>query len=381
MRLPDLSIAIKNKMVTRVVGIFWIIAKIISCKVWLADRIFPVVPPFNFLFVSSIVHTILFIVSLIALSLLVLFPSKRIIWVLVIIVELGSCILDQNRWQPWEFEYIFILIVYMINSKSEKNAASMIAFIFISIYFFSGISKMNYSFSQNLRYEIMRSGSFHEVRSIVFTWFLFHSGYLLGLIETLLGIGLFFRFSQKTSAVFLIFMHLLILAAVGPLGIDYDIIVWPWNMAMIFILYIFFIRSTPISFSFRELTFGWNKFILILFGVLPVLNFFGYWDYFLSASLFSSRPPGMYVCIHNRDSNNELKSFYSENKNQIICDSNSALIDVTKWSFEEMQVPVYPEIRIFKNIKEQLLKRYPEMDATFIVSYYVNGRREKMELK
>ena len=38
-------------------------------------------------------------------------------------------------------------------------------------------------------------------------------------------------------------------------------------------------------------------------------------------------------------------------------------------------------LRVYKKIKSQLLQRYPDMDATFIVLKYINGRREKIELK
>ena len=88
----------------------------------------------------------------------------------------------------------------------------------------------------------------------------------------------------------------------------------------------------------------------------------------------------MYICIHNPGSSKVLQPFFAGNKNKFVCDSNSTLLDVRAWSFREMQVPAYPEIRIYKSIKEQLLKRYPGMDATFTVYPYINGRKTRIVL-
>jgi len=46
-----------------------------------------------------------------------------------------------------------------------------------------------------------------------------------------------------------------------------------------------------------------------------------------------------------------------------------------------MEVPAYPELRVYKSIKQQLLKRYPDLDATFIVYPFLNGKKNSMELK
>ena len=380
MPFSNLSIASKKIIVTRLICLFWLVAKIISWKLWLADRLFPVVPSFRFLFVPQAIHLVLFIFSLLTLSVLLIFPLSRVLQVSVIIIEAFSCLLDQNRWQPWEYQYTFIILALVINYKNEKNATSVIAFILASVYFFSGIGKMNPAFSLYLRNKMVLSG-LHVSSSTVNEWIIYHTGYFLGIIEILLSIGLFFPRIKKVSALFLIIMHLVILAALGPFGINRDRIVWPWNVAMILTLYVFFLRNSPVSLSLQSVRPGWNKVILIFLGMLPVLNFFGYWDFFLSSSLFSSKAPLMFICIHKQGSSSVLQPYFTPGKNKFACDSNSVLLDVTEWSHSEMHVPVYPEIRIYKSIREQLLKRYPDMDATFTVYPYLEGKKIRIELR
>src|SRR5258708_59506 len=165
MSFSNLSILSKKIIVTRLICFFWLIAKVISWKVWLADRLFPIVPPFNFLFVPSFVHLLLFIFSLLALIALFILPSKRFLQISIIIIEILACLLDQNRWQPWEYQYIFIIIALVINYKNDKNAISVIAFISVAIYFYSGLSKMNAVFSLSTYNALVRSGIFHASNS------------------------------------------------------------------------------------------------------------------------------------------------------------------------------------------------------------------------
>lgn len=119
MNLFNLPIVSKKIIVTRIICFFWIIAKIMSWKVWLANRFFPIVPPFNFLFFPAAIHLILFIFSVAALFILLLFPSKRWLQKGIIFIEIFFCLLDQNRWQPWEYQYIFIILAFVLIIKMK----------------------------------------------------------------------------------------------------------------------------------------------------------------------------------------------------------------------------------------------------------------------
>lgn len=381
MPFTNLSPKAKTILVTRIICLCWLVAKIISSKLWLADRIFPVIPPFDFLHVSQAVHLIFYVISLACIAAILIFPSKRILLFSVIVVELISCSLDQNRWQSWEYQYIFIILVLLINRKKERVALNSIAFIFISIYFFSGLSKMNVAFSQYLQHQLVSLGIFKVKSSYSYNLLLYHLGYLLGLIEMLLGIGLSFKRTMKVAAILLICMHLGILIFLGPFGINYNAIIWPWNVAIILCIYQLFINRNSVVLSLRALTTGFNKIFVLVFGLLPLLNFFGYWDYFLSSSLYSYKPPQMYICIHNTEYNKALSPFYSTKVNTFMCDSNSTLLSIWSWSMQEMNVPAYPEIRVYKKLKDQLLLRYPNMHATFIVFEYKYGETKRIELK
>ncbi len=381
MLFNNLSLNTNKILIIRIVCLCWLVAKCISWKLWLAYRIFPVIPPFNFLIVPQSIHLVFFVISLSCIAALLIFPSKRILLISVIVIELLSCSLDQNRWQSWEYQYIFIILALLVNKKNERVALNSIAFIFISVYFFSGLSKINVAFSHYLQHQFVSLGIFKVKSSYSYNLLLYHLGYFVGLIEMSLGIGLAFKRTMKVSAVLLICMHFGILVFLGPFGINYNLIIWPWNVAMILFVYLLFINRNPIILSSLSLTTGFNKIIVLFFGLLPFLNLFGYWDYFLSSSLYSYKPPQMYICIHDTANNKAVSPFYTKRENTFMCDSNSALLNIWSWSMQEMNVPTYPEIRIYKKIKQQLLLRYPNMQATFIVYEYADGETKRMELE
>ncbi|HVZ97340.1 MAG TPA: hypothetical protein VG847_10720, partial [Chitinophagaceae bacterium] len=143
MTARELPVVSKKIIVMRIISFFWLTGKIISWRLWTTDRLFPLVPPFDFLRISSPAHLLLFIASLTGLALLFLFPAKKIFQITVIAVEILSCLFDQNRWQPWEYEYIFIITAFIFNPGNDERALKTILFILISTYFYSGLGKMN----------------------------------------------------------------------------------------------------------------------------------------------------------------------------------------------------------------------------------------------
>ncbi|MGG9972645.1 hypothetical protein ACQ33O_12700 [Ferruginibacter sp. SUN002] len=349
-------------------------AKLICWKLWLADRLFPLVPPFDFLRLPAFIHTDLFGASIVALLLLLRYPRNRFFQIALITIEVASCLLDQNRWQPWEYQYIFTLLIFMFNKKNEKDIKPVFIFLLASIYFYSGLGKINPAFLQSIWYTLLLSKQFGVSYDLGHNPFIYNAGYLLGLIEIVLGLGLLSKRTRKHSAILLIVMHLIILVIFGPFGLNYDHVIWPWNVAMI--AYFIFLLSDDIKekLSFKILELNRNPLIVVLFGIMPFFSLFGGWDYFLSSSLFSSRPTDLYICLPiNKDV--PLNRYSDEGKSP--CDSNSSMINVRQWAFDEMMVPAYPQRRVYLKIKKQVEDRYHDLGATFYIYTYRNGKKVK----
>ena len=101
-------------LLLKITCIAWLIAKLYSYKAWITDRNFPIIPTFDFFVVPSEIHTLLFVLSLICIFSLLLFPNKKTLILTLIFVEIFSCLLDQMRWQPWEYQYLITLILFVL---------------------------------------------------------------------------------------------------------------------------------------------------------------------------------------------------------------------------------------------------------------------------
>ncbi len=370
---PDLFHA---NLIIVITALFWLIAKLMTYKLWLADRLFPLIPPFEFLEdLPSWYHLILYGISLCCLTLIIFKPSFHIVRILFL-AELFSLIADQNRWQPWEYQYLFILFLFLLHKRHLNFFLPGVTIIIVSIYFYSGICKLNPGFLKSI-WSYMLLNRFLGIPHVTINSpILFYAGYSIGIFEVACAIGLCFKRTRKIAALFLIAVHCFNLIFLGPLGINYNGSVWPWNAAMISYLYLLFISRSldrnPL-FYWKK---GWNKLVIVFWIFLPMLYYPGWWDAYLSSVVFSGNTKDMIICL--KDAGNEQPDFsryyvpdYSNN-----CEGDKMII-ISKWALQEINVAAYPEKRVYLKIKKYFSRKYPAMAIkTFLFYEY---RKEKLE--
>ena len=287
----------KQSAILRATFLFWLFAKLISYKVWLADRFFPVVPTFDFLDkLPSEVHLVLFVFSLTLLVFLLVFPKNKIGLFALLGIEILACSLDIARWQPWEYQYLFIVFIFLIDRKDQRNFFAALTFLLSLIYIFSGMHKFNGAYLYATWGRMILGNFLNLSPEIIKNIFVHYFGLLLPIIEIVAGFFLLILKNKKYPALVLMAMHLFILILIGPFGIDYNIVVWPWNVAMIALLYFLFLKN-PIHFSLRNIFHGANPVILVFWAILPLFNFVGYWDLYLSSALYSGKEIRMDICF------------------------------------------------------------------------------------
>jgi hypothetical protein len=88
--------------------------------------------------------------------------------------------------------------------------------------------------------------------------------------------------------------------------------------------------------------------VLLLFGIAPILSFFNLWDGYLSSALYSGlrNTAHIYVtdALKDRLPKEILPHIYSSNK------PGTSILILQEWSMGELNVPIYPEPRIYKNL-------------------------------
>jgi len=174
------------------------------------------------------------------------------------------------------------------------------------------------------------------------------------IFEFATGIALLIRRFRPAAVIFAIAMHAFILLILGPAGRHFNIVIWPWNLAMIAFLLILFFR--------REIIWRpsppFQKVVLFLFGILPALTFFHLWDDYLSSALYTGNVDTGVIYLTD-DAFEQLPEKIQDHVDDE--GPNRAALNINDWSFAELNVPAYPAIRIFKNV------------ATHVCSYVSNG--------
>lgn len=173
----------------------------------------------------------------------------------------------------------------------------------------------------------------------------------------------------------LITMHLIVLVIIGPWGIQYNHIVWPWNAAMAVFFILIWNKPIDIKQIKTLLQPRLNILTLVAWIVMPAFNFIGYWDYFFSMSLYAGRIDMCYIEINNPPANFELQQYYRQKKNDT---THTKSIVVQTWAMGEFNTPSCPQVRVYKKMKQQWKIKYPNVDAQF---YWVNRSGKKTVIK
>ncbi len=365
---------IKNrpKSIKIITIMFLIGGLIISFKLWLGDRLFPLVPFIDGL--ESILHSfnyMLFLFLILSLLYEIYKPNK---WSLAsgLIILLLFLLQDQNRLQPWVYIYILILLPFCFFhflKTSEKNLIAPIKIIFITMYFWSGIQKANSNFINGGFAQILVN--LFKIQDPQTIKNLLPLGYVIPMIEILIAISLVSKKLRHLGVFLAIITHIFILIYVSPIGINNNFIIYPWNVAMILLVITLFYKDDA-DFIFLDInhikTTFFNSAYVLFLGLLPILNFWGQWDDYLSFSLYSEKSKIFYIAISDKyigQFDHKFDDYFLKLDDNI---QGGKVINVNKWSMKELNVPIYPEIRVFKKISNVFCQyNIPDTDIIFLM--------------
>jgi hypothetical protein len=170
-------------------------------------------------------------------------------------------------------------------------------------------------------------------------------------VELWIGIALLGRKFRTPAIAVAVVMHLFILVALGPWGQNYNHVIWPWNIAMLAFVVILFWKTNE---SAGRILFPRDAFhvaALVLFGVAPLLSFFGTWDHYLSSALYASNENHGTIFLSDK-----LADRLPDGILDYVRVETPELdsIDIGEWSANELNVPPYPEVRIYKNVARKI---------------------------
>ena len=273
-----------------------------------------------------------------------------------VFLAIAVAMFDQSRWQPWLYQYLIMLIAVGFCDRVE--ALNTCRLVVVCTYFWSGLQKANADFVHNV---------FPFMMGPLARFVPVQLGFIAPLFEMAIGVGLLTRRFRIYAIYTAIAMHGFILLAIGPLGQSSNSVVWPWNIAMICFVIILF-RERP-EVSGRDILWAgiYQRVVLVLFGIVPMLSFFNLWDAYLSSALYSGvRNTGaVYVsdALKDRLPQEIVPHVYPSNK------PGTGILILREWSMNELNAGIYPEPRIYKSL------------ARYICSYTRDPSEMKLWIK
>jgi len=326
---------------------------LLSHRLWISSRSYPLIPIFHGL------HPIPYPLDYVCAGFLFFFlcssgsaskPRPYIISFAGLLVFLA--IFDQTRWQPWVYLYLFLLFALSCFSwtqedvRGQENTLNICRLLVGTTYFYSGLQKMNAHFAAVGVISMLGRRAARLPLLHVWPW-------IMAAAEMSIAIGLLTRRNRNIAVVAGIGMHVFILFSNIIIHV-WNPVVWPWNVTMIALLVLLFWNA---DFSFAEAV--WrnpmplHKVVLVLFGILPFFSFFGWWDSYLSASLYSANVPEARVFFRGKvkDQLPGRVQRYVQ-----VLPAATYMLDVGKWSLGELNVPPYPAMRVYRAVGAQICK-------------------------
>jgi hypothetical protein len=331
--------------VVRTCALGFLAAITLSFRLWFnIGREFPSFPVTGFLLPdlqfnhgvmpSSVVLSVLLVSGL---SGLLVQPHSKPLLIAVLSATAMLVMVDVHRLQPWVYQYtLFLMLALQRHWGSPFPFRSALLVVLSGMYFWSGAHKLNPMFvTDTLPYLLQPivGGAFPREWSHVL-------GVGVAIIEATLGLGLVFRWPRRLSTAGLIGMHLLVLLLLGPAGHNDNAVIWPWNIALAFILYKA-VRSAHFPAGLPVYRMPLITAITLGFAVfLPALSTVGWWPANLSMNVYSGNDTRAVILMGTRES--ELLPCSLRPLVKSAGEGRKALT-VSAWAYHTVNVPAFPE--------------------------------------
>lgn len=346
--------------------LFLIVGILMSFKLWLTDRTFPLLPISDNIPQLPIGLDFIVIILLLMVLAFGVFFRQRAIFIAILAVILVLFLQDQMRWQPWVYIYIMLIVPFAFK-VDKTNIITYFQILLIGIYLWGGVHKFSADFIDNTFKMILIDmfGVENNETILKLSWL----GYSIPIIELLVALFLIIPKTRLLGIIGAILTHVFIFILL--IKIDSNTILYPWNIAMILFVIVLFYKNTNklniwkgINWQLRTL----NSTAIILFIIMPVFALFNMWDNYPSFRLFSGKTNLFYISIKNED-----VPKIDPNLNQYFWNPESLtrgkMISLNAWTVAELNVPFYPETRVFKQFAKTFCDTNTHDDYLIFVEF------------
>jgi predicted DCC family thiol-disulfide oxidoreductase YuxK len=336
---------------------------VMSRHLWIGPRSYPLAPVLDMLPALDNRLAVAMYAGMFVLLLGTMLSARPQRFIGGLLAFIGTfCLFDQTRWQPWLFQYVFLLgalALYSWDATDKKGLArtlNIARLIIAATYVYSGLQKFNLNFADHDFPWIVQ-----PITQIVpqLTGPLHLFGFVAPALQVGFGLGLLTRRFRKVSLILAVSMHVFILAMFGPLGLDWNSIIWPWTAAMI--LFDFLLFGGKVDAGPREILFPsrspYHWAVLLLFAILPLASFFNLWDSYLSAALYSGNLTDAQIYLSDAGAAalpKDIRRF------AVHSSADTNVINLQHWAIDDLNETPYPEARVYKALARSVCALLPD---------------------
>lgn len=363
-----------NTWVIRVITLAFCTQMLLSLNLWFPyDRSYPTVPLFSFLdFNWGMLFTSLLSGCFLGSFAYAGFASKWKKQVLSIgLFSLSLLILeDINRFQAWVYIYTALLgiLTWDLWLKQSNKTVVSLQFIMAMVYFWTGAQKLNIQFITDVYPWLVKvfevTKSLNEYPSL---------GYGVGLFEVLIGVFLLIPKTQKAGVLLGTFLHLGILALL--IKDNWNSVVYPWNAAMIGLLFIlFWKRETTDTTASEQKKTRPNFFIIALFGILPFFDFFQLIPHCLALGMYSGTSMECDLILHDDGRAACVPPKLYEKL--LFKSEEESILSLDDWGVEDLNIPPFASDRAYRTIAKEFCACSKEYKG-YVEFYYPERWEDK----
>jgi len=274
---------------------------------------------------------------------------------------------DINRFQPWLYEYLIIIFLcsvpdnrshLSIFERSHKKL-QFISLLLISVYFFSGLEKLNWRFLTIVGPWLL--GLSHSLTTgiendMTVIWM----SASMAVAETGLAVLLCFSTTRMLGVALGTLMHATIFYVLGPFKMNTNPAVWPWNLTQITLLiYCFMNISDQPIFKINLKESRLSAFVMTVVAlVIPTLGLLQLVDPYPAFSFYTGDVPTGKIMFEKSTFEQLPKNvqtecgFYDERTGLWYADTND-------WLYLETGASAYPSFFCFRLEARKFAQDHP----------------------
>jgi hypothetical protein len=271
-------------------------------------------------------------------------------------------------------------------------------YLIIGIYFYSAIGKLDFEFLHSVGQQMlgaMAKWTGNDLATISDTSRLALVA-VFPVVELAIAIGLLWTKSRRVAGVFAIGLHLVLIAVLGPLGLNHRPGVLIWNGQFAIQAFLLFVitqaADRQIEVNVNEARqiwfFHWIHRIqeslciamVVVVSIMPCSERFGIWDHWPSWALYAPHSSRVRVEIAS-SSVERLPATLAGLVTPSADEEESVVwlpVPIDAWSLKTLDTPIYPQSRFQLGVAQYLVN---EIDSEFQIRIAIYGPADRFSGK